>query len=62
MVKLEINELDATIQAKGSFAEISAKTMFLVDEFYSHIKRKDKERAEAFRAMVLEWAKGNFDD
>jgi hypothetical protein len=42
MVKLEINELDATIQAKGSFAEISAQTMFLVDEFYSHIKRKSR--------------------
>ena len=53
MVKMEMNGLDGTV-----YAEV----MFLVDEFYSHLKRMNKERAEAFRAMVMEWAKGNLDD
>lgn len=62
MVKMEMNGLDGTVYAKGHYAEVSAEVMYLVDEFYSETKRMNKERAEAFRIMVMEWAKGNLDD
>lgn len=62
MVKLEKNGPDATIQAKGHFVEVSSEVIFLVDEFYSRLKRTNEEMAKGFRAGVMEWAKGNFDD
>lgn len=42
MVKLEKNGPDATIQAKGHFVEVSSDVIFLVDEFYSRLKRTRK--------------------
>ena len=64
MVKTEYRKAGegVEISMKGNIFTVMAEEMLCIEKFYEAVQEHDKNMALSFRAMVLAWAKGDFDD
>ena len=64
MVKTEFNNQveGVLVSMEGNIFKVMAEEMLCIEKFHDCVKERDENMAESFRAMVLYWAKGGFDD
>ena len=64
MVKTEYRKSGegVEISMKGNLFSVMAEEMLCIEKFYEAVQDHDKKMGHSFRAMVLAWARGDFDD
>ena len=64
MVKTEYSKgcEGVDVSMKGNIFTVMAEEMFCIKKFYEAVQEEDEKMARCFRAGVLAWARGDFDD